>query len=239
MSVLIFVGPTLASAEVLQRCPGATLAPPIAVGEMYALALQRRRPARVLLLDGYFERMAAVWHKEILFALQRGITVYGAASMGALRAAELAPMGMIGVGAIYRDFASGRLNDNDEVAVAHLPQSHGYAAMSEALVNIRATVELAIAQRVISARGGAAIVSAAQQLHYRDRTWAALLGNAPRKFATWVAQHAVNRKADDARLALAAVRRPAAARERNARARVTAMPATWAMGVLHSLTQNG
>ncbi len=238
MSVRIYVGPTLSRDDVLQRCPGAQLAPPIAVGELYALALQRRRPTRVLLIDGYFERMAAVWHKEILFALQRGIVVYGAASMGALRAAELAPMGMIGIGKIYRDFAAGRLNDDDEVAVAHLPQSHGYAAMSEALVNIRATVELAIAKRVISGRGGAAIIGAAQQMHYRDRTWAAVLANAPAKFASWVGRNAVNRKADDARLALDAVRRPSTARERIARARVTPMPATWAMGVLDSLIKN-
>ena len=237
MSVLVFVGPTLSGEETLRCCPGATLAPPIAVGELYALALRRQRPQRVLLIDGYFERMAAVWHKEILFALERGICVYGAASMGALRAAELAPMGMIGIGAIYRDFAAGRLNDDDEVAVAHLPQNHGYASMSEALVNIRATVERAIAKRVLSKRNAAALVVAAQQLHYRDRTWPALLANAPQKFSRWVVQHAVNRKADDARLALAAVRRPVAARERTARARVTAMPATWAMGVLDSLVR--
>ncbi len=238
MSVVIYVGPTLSGDEVRRRCPDAQLAPPIAVGELYALALQRRRPARVLLIDGYFERMAAVWHKEILFALQRGISVYGAASMGALRAAELAPMGMIGIGAIYRDFAAGRINDDDEVAVAHLPQSHDYAAMSEALVNIRATVALAIAKRVIGVRDGAAIISTAQQLHYRDRTWQALLANAPPTFAAWAAPHAVNRKADDARLALTAVRRPSATREQKARARVTAMPATWAMGVLDTLIRN-
>ena len=238
MSVLVFVGPTLSGAETLRCCPGATLAPPIAVGELYALALRRRRPQRVLLIDGYFERMAAVWHKEILFALDRSICVYGAASMGALRAAELAPMGMIGIGAIYRDFAAGRLNDDDEVAVAHLPENHGYAAMSEALVNIRATVDRAIAQQVLSKRSAAALIIAAQQLHYRERTWPALLANAPQKFSQWVAQHAVNRKADDARLALAAVRKPVATRERTARARVSKMPATWAMGVLDSLARS-
>ena len=39
---------------------------------------------RIAIIDGYFERMAAVWHKEILVALERGIAVWGAASMGAL-----------------------------------------------------------------------------------------------------------------------------------------------------------
>ena len=81
--------------------------------------------------------MAAVWHKEILLALERGIEVWGAASMGALRAAELAPFGMRGVGAIYRAFARGALVADDEVAVAHLPAAQGYRAVSDALVNLR------------------------------------------------------------------------------------------------------
>ena len=96
--LLVFVGPSLPSAEARALAPRAELRPPIAVGELLALAHQRRPPGCVAILDGYFERMAAVWHKEILVALGRGIAVYGAASMGALRAAELGPWGMIGVG---------------------------------------------------------------------------------------------------------------------------------------------
>ena len=91
-------------------------------------ALREAASRRIAIIDGYFERMAAVWHKEILLALERGIAVWGAASMGALRAAELAPFGMIGVGAIYRAFARGALDADDEVAVAHLPAEHGYRA---------------------------------------------------------------------------------------------------------------
>src|SRR6185503_3993378 len=98
---------------------------------------RERGVARIALIDGYFERMAAVWHKEILLALERGIAVWGAASMGALRAAELAPFGMVGVGTIYRAFARGDLVADDEVAVAHLPAEQGYRSISDALVNLR------------------------------------------------------------------------------------------------------
>ena len=45
-----------------------------------------------------------------------GTQVFGAASMGALRAAELAPFGMIGVGAIFAAYRDGRLTGDDEVA---------------------------------------------------------------------------------------------------------------------------
>jgi len=50
---------------------------------------------------GYFEIVPTVWHKEILWAMDRGIHVYGGASIGALRAAELADFGMTGIGQIY------------------------------------------------------------------------------------------------------------------------------------------
>ncbi|RUX68847.1 hypothetical protein EN904_03020 [Mesorhizobium sp. M7A.F.Ca.CA.001.07.2.1] len=50
------------------------------------------------LIDGLFESGPAVWHKEILFALDAGCRLLGAASMGALRAAECWQFGMIGIG---------------------------------------------------------------------------------------------------------------------------------------------
>lgn len=234
----IYAGPTISATEIQRWCPGALVAPPIAVGELYALALQRRRPKRVLIIDGYFERMAAVWHKEILFALERGIVVYGAASMGALRAAELAPMGMIGIGAIYRDYAAGRLVCDDEVAVAHLPASHGYAAMSEAMVNIRATVAAAVTQQQLSKRAASRFLQRAAQLHYRDRVWEQLLPDAPRKFAQWATKNSINLKARDAKLALRALATPSLRRERAAAKLVAPMPTTWAMSVLHSLVDS-
>ena len=60
------------------------------------------------LIDGLYEDRAAPWHKEILFALENGAQVFGAASMGALRAAECADFGMIGVGAVFERYRSRR-----------------------------------------------------------------------------------------------------------------------------------
>ena len=136
MTTLVYIGPTLPADEVAARLPGARVLPPVAVGDVLRAA-RDRRVRRIAIVDGYFERMAAVWHKEILVALARGIAVWGAASMGALRAAELAPYGMIGVGAIYRAYRRGELVADDEVAVAHLPAERGYRAISDALVDIR------------------------------------------------------------------------------------------------------
>src|SRR5271157_5600425 len=136
MNVIVFTGPTLTPQEVRQVIDAECL-PPVSQGDVYRAAL--RRPRVIGIIDGYFERMPAVWHKEILWALSQGIHVFGAASMGALRAAELAPFGMKGIGSIYEAFHSGELEDDDEVAVAHGDESTGYRSTSEAMVNIRAT----------------------------------------------------------------------------------------------------
>src|SRR5581483_2813112 len=91
----------------------------------------------------------AVWHKEILWALTQGIHVYGSASIGALRAAELAPFGMVGVGRIFEAYRDGRLEDDDEVAVVHGPAEHAFQVHSEALVNLRATLAAARTAEVV------------------------------------------------------------------------------------------
>lgn len=201
---LVFVGPTLAAAEVSARLPGATVLPPVAVGEILTLA-RRRGVAQIAIIDGYFERMAAVWHKEILIAIERGIVVWGAASMGALRAAELAPFGMHGVGAVYRGFATGALVADDEVAVAHLPAAYGYRATSDALVNLREGIARA---PMLTARTRARLLELARARFYRERSWDALIRDSrvaglPRgaidRLAAWPKP---DRKAADARLLL-------------------------------------
>jgi hypothetical protein len=236
VTTCVFVGPTLPAAEVAARLPGARVLPPVAVGDVLAL-VRRRGVRRIAIIDGAFERMAAVWHKEILVALERGIAVWGAASMGALRAAELARFGMRGVGAVYRDYAAGRLVADDEVAVAHLPAAYGYRATSEALVNLRHGIARA---PMLGARTRAALVELARGRFYRERSWDALLRDAraaglPRRqldgLAAWPKP---DRKAADARLML---RRLAGSASRSATRAACAplrVPRTWALRQLEA-----
>ena len=219
MTTVIFVGPTLPAAEVARRMPGAEVRPPVAVGDVLRLS-RKRSLTRIAIIDGYFERMAAIWHKEILVALSRGIAVWGAASMGALRAAELAPFGMVGVGTIYRAYAAGQLVADDEVAVAHLPAEYAYAA-------------------TITERTRDALITLAQARFYRERSWAQLIADGreaglPQRqldaVAAWRAAHPKHsRKAEDARLLL---RRMATTRPRAARRIV--VPRTWALRQLEA-----
>lgn len=227
---IVFVGPTLPADEARALLPSAEIRPPVAFGDVLRLAQQRKRPARLAIIDGYFERMAAVWHKEIVFALERGIEVWGAASMGALRAAELSSVGMIGVGEIYKAFARGELIADDEVAVAHLPAEHGYGPVSDALVNLREGIALAPG---LTASTRAALIELARKRFYRERSWAMLIADAhaaglPEKqldrLAAWPKP---DRKADDARMLLRKLARAAPRRP----ARI-ATPRTWAFGRL-------
>jgi len=233
MTTLVFVGPTLAADEVHARLPGAEVLGPAAVGDVLRSA-RRRGIARIAIIDGYFERMAAVWHKEVLVALAKGIQVWGAASMGALRAAELAPFGMRGVGTIYRDYARGVLVADDEVAVAHAPAEYGYRATSDALVNLRYGLAQAVRGHVITDAARVQLVALAQGRFYRDRSWSQLVsdgraaGIAVDGLASW---RKPDRKADDARLLL---RRLRSDRSRGAVTKIR-VPRTWALRQLESL----
>src|SRR5713226_10363052 len=145
MRAVIFTGPTLSAVDA-RMVLAADYRPPAAEGDVYRAA--RGRPQVIGIIDGYFERVPAVWHKEILWAMSQGIHVFGSASMGALRAAELADFGMEGVGAIFEMYRDGILEDDDEVAVAHGTDEFRFRAGSEAMVDIRCTLARAVEDRV-------------------------------------------------------------------------------------------
>jgi hypothetical protein len=175
VSIVVFLGPTLSVVEARAELD-ASFRPPVSHGDV--LRAVREAPQAIGIVDGYFERVPAVWHKEILWALSRGVHVFGAASMGALRAAELAPFGMEGVGAVFEAYAGGELTADDEVAVAHAPADDGYRPLSVAMVDIRATLRAAVTAGVISSVAGEALERAGQRLFYPDRCYPMLLQQA-------------------------------------------------------------
>jgi hypothetical protein len=168
MKPVVFLGPSL-SIEAARGILDAEYLPPVAQGDVYR-ALDRNPPA-IGIIDGYFDRVASVWHKEILWALTQGIHVMGAASMGALRAVELAPFGMIGVGEVFRAFHLGEIDDDDEVAVSHAAAEHGFRPLSDAMVNIRATIRAAIKACIVSQSTAERLLSLAKSLPYAERSF--------------------------------------------------------------------
>ncbi|PTT86423.1 tfuA protein [Pelomonas sp. HMWF004] len=132
--VAVFLGPSLDRASALAVLPQAELLPPVAQGDV--LRAVARGCQSLVVIDGVFEQTPAVWHKELLFAMSQGVRVIGAASMGALRAAELDRFGMEGVGWVYRQYAEG-LRDDDEVALLHTDAELGYANLSVPMIQVR------------------------------------------------------------------------------------------------------
>ncbi|WP_457090211.1 TfuA-like protein [Microvirga sp. P5_D2] len=173
------------------------------------------RPRVIAIIDGAFRNVPAVRHKEILWALSQGVHVFGAASMGALRAAELFDYGMVGFGSIFSDYRSDRLEDDDAVAVEHGPPELGFLSLSEAMVDIRATLDAAVLNGVIDGHMKSRLLDHAKQQFYADRHWPELLKYARTldfdatmvdALEAWLPAGKVHRKRDDALEMLAAIR---------------------------------
>jgi hypothetical protein len=176
LTAAIFAGPTLAPAEIAAVGDFACL-PPVAQGDVYRAV---RRGARALgIIDGFSSGAPSVWHKEILWAMAEGVAVYGSASMGALRAAELCTFGMRGIGRIFEAYRDGTFEDDDEVAVLHGPAEIDYLPASEPMVNIRATLQRAEAEGVIGGRARQALERRAKAQFYGERNWLTLLEASP------------------------------------------------------------
>lgn len=211
--IVTFLGPSLSAAAATRAVAGSTvrlrILPPAARGDLWrALSL---RPQAIALIDGVFEARPAVWHREILGAIEAGVAVFGGASMGALRAAELWAFGMVGVGQVYRWLREGVIVDDSEVALLHAGPENHYRAFTVPLVNVRWVASQAHRARVLDARQARALLAVAVGLFYQERRWVELIERAARTwplatreaFRAWLPT-APDLKADDARACLGA-----------------------------------
>jgi hypothetical protein len=206
MTVHIFTGPTISIDRAQAACPEAIVHGPVA--HLDLLRLDASPGDLVAVIDGVFYHAPPVRHKEILWLLHRGVTVVGAASMGALRAAELHRYGMRGVGRIAAMYTSGALEADDEVGVAHAGPEDGYRPFSDALVNIREAVARGCAAGVLTAEAGQAIIASAAGTFFAQRRLrtavqqcvgsGALTRVAADAFLSWAAHHSWDLKAEDA-----------------------------------------
>ncbi|WP_329377034.1 TfuA-like protein [Streptomyces sp. NBC_01716] len=205
MSVHVFAGPTIPAARVSELLPSACLHPPVRHGDL--LRQQLAPGETVLIIDGLWHQSAPVRHKEILMLLAEGIAVVGAASMGALRAAELEPFGMLGIGAVFRAYRDGVLDADDEVAVVQGPDGQ---ALSHALVNLRTALHRAAGAGRVTTAEAHALADLARALPYPRRSWNALaraadgagLREAYGRANAWRLAHPWDQKREDAEEAL-------------------------------------
>lgn len=174
MKVSVFLGPSMARDEARAVLPEAVFHPPAQQGDL--LASVNQDGANIIgLIDGTFHQNLSVWHNEVCYLLHRGIIIFGASSMGALRAVETEHFGMIGVGQIFRWYKDAFITGDDEVALLHGDDSTGYRNLSIPLVNIRASTELAVSSKQINPSVATRLIKIAKDLYYPDRQLLSLL----------------------------------------------------------------
>jgi len=166
-TIPVFAGPSLTPAN-RPEGPFEWL-PPAAAGDV--LALLDRPPARLCLIDGLFDSCPAPWHKELLLLMSRGTVIFGASSMGALRAAELYPFGMVGIGAIFRAYRAQRLHGDDEVALIHATGALDWAPLTVPMIEVRATLVAACRAGLLSTPVARHIRALVREIHYERRDW--------------------------------------------------------------------
>ena len=172
---VVFLGPSLAR-EDAERILDADYLPPICRGDLERLLPEHVR--YVGIVDGEFYQSLSVSPKEVLKLLRRGVTVFGASSMGALRAAETWKLGTIGVGQIFTMFRDGILDADDEVALIY--ERDTYRKLSEPLVNLRAALDMAATAGVIDEQEKNDLLLKMKSLYFPERSHHALQAMSPR-----------------------------------------------------------
>jgi hypothetical protein len=167
MSAVVFLGPSLDVASAADRLDARFL-PPVTRGDLDHAVTEDPHVTAVGIVDGAFFQKLSISPKEILRVLDRGVTVFGSSSMGALRAVECAPYGMVGVGKIFEEYRSGRIDADDEVAIVYDVEHN--AALSEPLINMRFAVAAAVDAGVVTRAVADRFLTIAKRLYFPERT---------------------------------------------------------------------
>ena len=200
--IICYLGPSLPLYRAVELCPNVIFRPPARQGDILSDTVEVQ-PDRIMLIDGEFLQSLSVWHKEIVFALSKEVKVYGAASMGALRAADLWRQGMIGTGLIYEYYRSGKTEDDSEVALLYHCDPKGvYRSLTVPLVNVRSTLWRYSEMLAISVDHQEMLLAAARTIHFAVRTqdkllkaWEVVLGQ---NIAAFLVNNLVDQKCLDA-----------------------------------------
>lgn len=172
----VFLGPSL-PLETARTILTANYYPPVKMGDVYRLLTSGVK--RICIIDGVFHGTTPVWQREILAALRNGIQVLGAASMGALRALELAPYGMVGCGRVYRWYVEGSIDGDDEVALLHMNAELGYREITQPLVDLRHNLGRAVERGILKPEQSEALLSYQKSLGFTRRGRHSLLASPP------------------------------------------------------------
>jgi hypothetical protein len=164
----VYLGPSLA-VERAQQVLDADYRPPIRRGDIHALRKLASRPRIIGILDGEFFQSFAISPKEILPVIEDGVIVLGSSSMGALRAVELHPFGMIGVGRVFEMYHTREIEADDEVAMVFDRDTR--RAHSVPMVNVRVALEAAREAGIITSGEERRLAQLVKNVYFPERTY--------------------------------------------------------------------
>ncbi len=170
--IAVFCGPSLPASDRVEREEFVYL-PPASRNDVLAAA---KEYDAVLLIDGVFHHDLAPSPKECYASIEHA-RMFGASSMGALRAAECAPYGFTPLGAIAGWYRREVIDGEDEVAVLTKPTTH--EALTVPLVNVRYVARLAQRRGVLNRREHDELIERVRTVFYMDRTWEDVFASAP------------------------------------------------------------
>jgi hypothetical protein len=203
-NIAVFLGPSLPLASAREVLDARYL-PPAGFGDVHAL--MGSDVHTIVLIDGVFLGRAPVWPREFVHALYAGVRIYGASSMGALRATELRAFGMIGVGEIYQAYVNGEIDGDDEVALLHADADDHYRALSEPLINVRLNLGVAVERGILVREAAMALIADLKALAFWQRsadavwktpTFCSFDEDARERLRCFHRDHAIDWKARDA-----------------------------------------
>lgn len=164
---IIFIGPSLPNNEVTKWVSSdIDIRSPIQRGDLEGI---EPSDGPVCIIDGVFHNTLAITVREIAKALQMGVKIYGASSMGALRASECVSIGMEGVGRIFEQYQSGECQSDADVALVFDPIS--YENISTPLVNVKYGLKQAHQAGLINQAELNQFIQLAKSIHYSELTY--------------------------------------------------------------------
>jgi len=172
MTAHIFMGPSGRALETAAMPSGIEWHGPVQHGDLLRLRLERGDVVGII--DGLFYDRPALRPKEILVVAGLGVKIIGGASMGALRAADLAGHGVDGVGQVFSWIMSGVVTADHEVAMLHSDADNGYRPITLALVSVRDALSRVRRAGWISTTQSEQVLGILGDLYFADRTEAAL-----------------------------------------------------------------
>ena len=164
---IVFLGPSL-KLDKAKKIINAEFKPPAKKGDFIKLSLMSET-RKVVLIDGVFLQDYPPTPIEVFQVISKSnFKVYGASSIGALRAVELEKFGMEGIGKIFELYKKGIINSDDEVAVTF---DSDYNLISEAMIDIRYNIFLAWKHQIIDKETKQIMTKLAKRIYFPYRSY--------------------------------------------------------------------